>query len=300
MHVKLEKIRFDERLQNRVNIDQDTVKEYAEAIESASPFPAVTVFFDGSDYWLADGFHRFHAHNRLGILEINADVRNGDLRDAILFSVGVNATHGLKRSNADKRKAVFTLLNDDEWKQLSDREIARLCSVSHNFVSELRKQYVSSDDRCDDKKRTVTRNGKTYEQDTSNIGKSKVSQEKNTNTNNDESSESDERGEFEQETESGVSDIEQINAELSHEIVLLENENQKLRDAIATSQLPETEIQSAEEIISELRAELSNIKIKLQAVTDSRDSYLRENAMLKEQCKRQAAQLKRMGVKNNA
>lgn len=88
--------------------------------------------------------------------------------------------------------------------------------------------------------------------------------------------------------------------ELSDMAIDLEEENQNLRDAIAVNQLPESEIQSAEEIISELRAELSNIKIKLQAVTDSRDSYLRENAMLKDQCKRQAAQLKKMGVKNNA
>lgn len=88
--------------------------------------------------------------------------------------------------------------------------------------------------------------------------------------------------------------------ELSDMAIDLEEENQNLRDAIAVNQLPESEIQSAEEIISELRAELSNIKIKLQAVTDSRDSYLRENTMLKEQCKRQAAQLKKMGVKNNA
>ena len=32
-----------------------------------------------------------------------------------LHSVGANATHGLRRSNADKRRAVVLLLEDEEW-----------------------------------------------------------------------------------------------------------------------------------------------------------------------------------------
>ena len=89
--------------------------------------------------------------------------------------------------------------------------------------------------------------------------------------------------------------------ELSYEIGALEEENQRLRDSIATGMLPDSaEIQTAEEIIKDLRNEVSHLKIKLQAVTDSRDSYLRENSMLKDQCKRQASQLKKMGVANNA
>jgi len=34
--------------------------------------------------------------------------------DAVFNSVGANAEHGLRRTNADKRRAVLTLLNDDE------------------------------------------------------------------------------------------------------------------------------------------------------------------------------------------
>ena len=56
----------------------------------------------------------------------------------MLYSVGANATHGLPRSNADKRRAVETLLRDDEWAQWSDSEIARRAAVSQPFVGKVR------------------------------------------------------------------------------------------------------------------------------------------------------------------
>jgi len=104
-----------------------------------------------------------------------------------------------------------------------------------------------------------------------------------------------------QEAESILSDIEQINKELSHEIVSLEEENQKLRDAISAGQLPDAvEIQTAEEIIIDLRKQVKNLQIELQAVKESRDKCKQEIISLKSQCASQAKQLKRLGVANNA
>lgn len=76
---------------------------------------------------------------------IACEVRPGSIRDAILHSAGANATHGLRRSNADKRRAVLILIEDEEWSKWADREIARRCAVSHDFVSRLR-SLLSSDD----------------------------------------------------------------------------------------------------------------------------------------------------------
>ena len=70
-----------------------------------------------SSYWLADGFHRYHAHKQAGLDDIRVDLRQGNLREAILYSVGANAHHGLRRSNEDKRRAVLRLLEDPEWEQ---------------------------------------------------------------------------------------------------------------------------------------------------------------------------------------
>lgn len=168
--IKISKISYDGSTQSRVAINESVVADYAEAMTAGTVLPPVTLFFDGSDYWLADGFHRYHAHKKIGALEIDADVRNGTKRDAVLFSVGANGTHGLQRTNADKRRAVETLLADDEWSQWSDREIARQCSVGNQLVGDVRRAIcVNHTDAPIARK--VERNGKTYEQNTAKIGK---------------------------------------------------------------------------------------------------------------------------------
>jgi len=96
--------------------------------------------------WLADGFHRFLAPRAAGLSEFPADVRPGTERDALLFSISCNGTHGLPRTNTDKHQAVTLLLADAQWSQLSDREIARRCQVSHKFVQEVRRS-ASGDGR---------------------------------------------------------------------------------------------------------------------------------------------------------
>jgi hypothetical protein len=78
-------------------------------------FPPPVVFQDKQRrYWLADGFHRYHAAVGLELKVIECVVHAGELRDAILYSCGANAAHGLRRTNADKRQAVTKLINDDE------------------------------------------------------------------------------------------------------------------------------------------------------------------------------------------
>lgn len=138
MQIELSKIAFDEGTQARARLDDTTVAAYAELMTEGGTLPPVTVFFDGSAYWLADGYHRVFAHRKIGALKIDADVKTGGRRDAVLYAVGANATHGLPRTAADKRKAVATLLADDEWSQWSDREIARRCSVGPHLVAKVR------------------------------------------------------------------------------------------------------------------------------------------------------------------
>lgn len=135
--------------QMRAALSNDTVSEYRDALLEGAVLPPIVVFYDGSDYWLADGFHRVAAHRQaygtpgsayrdLSKPEIAADVRAGTRRDAVLYAAQANASHGLRRTNADKQRAVRALLEDPEWSQWSDGEIARKCAVSQPFVSSLR------------------------------------------------------------------------------------------------------------------------------------------------------------------
>lgn len=140
MRIALDLIRLEGGTQSRIAIDDAVVAEYAETYREHGPdaLPAVTVFFDGTSYWLADGFHRTLGACRAGLHDIDVDLRHGTQREAILWSVGANSSHGLRRTNADKRKAVQTLLTDAEWGRWSDSAIARACGVSHHTVTAVR------------------------------------------------------------------------------------------------------------------------------------------------------------------
>ena len=137
--VALVEIRTDGGTQPRTELNQEIIAEYAELLTQGAQFPAISVYFDGVNYWLADGFHRYWAAQQANA-ELEIEVIHGSQRDAILHSVGANANHGLRRNNEDKRKAVTTLLLDEEWCQWSDRAIARQCQVTQPFVSKLRNQ----------------------------------------------------------------------------------------------------------------------------------------------------------------
>lgn len=136
--INVKAIRIDGGTQSRVEIDNSIVAEYADAIRAKVAFPPMVVFHDGADYWLADGFHRWHAYNAAGKASAEVDVRAGTVRDAVLFSLGANGAHGLRRTNADKRKAVESMLADPEWSAWSDHKIADVCGVSQPFVSGIR------------------------------------------------------------------------------------------------------------------------------------------------------------------
>ncbi|MBK9122788.1 MAG: ParB-like nuclease domain-containing protein [Chloroflexi bacterium] len=104
MHVlTLDFIRLDGGTQTRVGIEQAIVADYAEQMAAGAVFPPVIVFHDGTDHWLADGFHRVEAAKQAGCAEIAADIRDGSKRDAVLFSVSANAAHGLRRAHSGPR-----------------------------------------------------------------------------------------------------------------------------------------------------------------------------------------------------
>ena len=139
-------IQIDRGTQFRARLNDDRVREYSEMFGAACEWPFDTpceVFFDGSEYYLVDGFHRYHAARTAGFDGIVCNVRTGTLRDAIKFALGANAKHGLHRSNEDKRKAVAFVLADKEWSKLSSRMVAEMCGVSPAFVDANRKPVAN-------------------------------------------------------------------------------------------------------------------------------------------------------------
>lgn len=127
-----------EETQAREKMNNATVKAYRELMEDGTKFPPLDVFKDGGSYILADGFHRLQAMLDAGIGKCDVRVREGGKREAILFSLSANSSHGLQRTTKDKQRAVHALLTDEEWKKCSDREIAKHAGVSNVMVSKYR------------------------------------------------------------------------------------------------------------------------------------------------------------------
>lgn len=124
-------------LQTRAALNEDTVADYAEAMERGDKFPAVTVFSDGAEYYLADGFHRVEALRRIGKKAVVADLQNGDFKAALLYALKANSTHGLRRTNADKRHALEMAWNAREelfGGEPSNALLAETCGVTRQWV----------------------------------------------------------------------------------------------------------------------------------------------------------------------
>lgn len=142
-------IRRDGGTQIRAGLDEDTVQEYTDLIKAGAKFPPVGVYQEGplqegTPFWLWDGFHRVEAYSRAGVERIKVEFRSGTRRDALRAACGANADHGLKRSNADKRRAVETFLSDPEWQQWSDGAIAKEANVSRQTVTNIRGELAIS------------------------------------------------------------------------------------------------------------------------------------------------------------
>lgn len=140
----LDAVSLDADCQPRAEINQIVVDDYAASIASGAVLPPVVVFFDGVHYWLADGFHRWHSHRKAGRDKIACEVHNGTLEEARWFSYSVNQTHGVRRSNDDKAKAVKAALRHPNGVGKSDEQIAEHVGVDHKTVGRYRRELEST------------------------------------------------------------------------------------------------------------------------------------------------------------
>ena len=138
--LKLDQLRTDGGVRCRIDRAEDelTIKDYSEAMkDNEERFPPVKARFDGTDYWLWDGFLRLEATRKAKLETIEVEVTRGTKQDAKEDAIGANTNHGLPRTNADKREAVSRALKNEKWIEWSRREIAKYCNVSHPLVNKM-------------------------------------------------------------------------------------------------------------------------------------------------------------------
>ena len=256
MKLELKKIRLDGGTQPRHFVNEDVVGEYSEQMLEEVNFPPVEVFYDGANYYLADGFHRYFATKKAGFLDIEANVHEGTRRDAVLYSVGANSAHGLRRTNDDKRKAVMVLLEDLEWSEWSDKEIARRCNVSAMTVGRIKKSLSLETTEV----KYTDKHG-----NTSTMKKPEVVNLKP--------------------LEKMIEPEDDKLQELAVANQDLAEENAKLLDRLALQNMAgsEEEKNAAAETIAELRAQVKALEAELRAVKVSRDQLQSTNAEMVKQ-----------------
>ena len=252
--IELKKIRLDGGTQPRAKISEEMVSRLTEVLLNGGKMKEdPTVFFDGKEYWLADGFHRYHANKRAGYTEMKCNLILGTKREAWIYSRGANSDHGMPRTSEEIRGSVISCLDDIELCDLSDRKIADICKCSPMTVGRVKKSLD-----LERPAKVMTKNGKMM--DTANIGtKVKAAPEPEPEYTHDDR-------------------LSELATEHQHAL----EENNKLRDRLAINALPDAEEAKAEieETIDGLRSQVSSLELELRAVTQSRNDYQQKNSDL--------------------
>lgn len=172
--LKISEIQTESDIHGRVQLCDRTVHLFAELFSRGTKFPPIVIFYDGKQYWLSDGFHRYYAAKVRGHYKVACHIKSGTYSDAKLYAASANRCPGcMKRTNADKRKSVMIFLRHPQYSEWSDREIAEQCGVSSPLVGKIRKELLSGNNSSKPQRnsRIARRNGVYYTIDTSNIGR---------------------------------------------------------------------------------------------------------------------------------
>lgn len=280
MHINLDKIRIDCDTQGREKNIPEKIDEYAEKMLMGEVFDPAIVYYDGREYYLSDGFHRYFANKKIGSPGMDCEVREGLLRDAQFYAIKANNTHGMPPNNADKRMNVIKMLNDFEWGMMTQLEIAKQCGCTQQTVSKIKQELFSPKSEASNTKT----DSKPLADKKSDAENKKAEAEKNKADEDKNKADEDRAHEL---------------IQLEDAVVTLEEENQQLSDRLAVAAMDGTdeEKKMAESIISGLRAEISMMEMEMKAVKQSRDSFQSENAQLKKQIASLMNKIKKMETK---
>ena len=172
--VKISDVRIDGDTQSRDEMDASWIQDIVNNLKHDIVYDPIEARFDGTDYWLSDGFHRYFAYKQLNVKEIEVSYLEGTQFDAQVDSYSANAKHGRIRTRADKEKAVRSALKNPLTKDKSNYEIAKICQVSQPFVAGI-KNPDAKKKQAEDKIKHVQKKAKELE-DTTNL----ISTEKTT------------------------------------------------------------------------------------------------------------------------
>ena len=104
-------------------------------IEPTRSCSALKACFDGTDYWLFDGYHRLEAMRRLGFNTCLVQIYNGSRRDAFRRYI----KDKLRCAHTKTFKHCIQILAEDQaWSNFDTSELARLFDRKQVFFKSVR------------------------------------------------------------------------------------------------------------------------------------------------------------------
>lgn len=149
--IKISDIEVRPGMQVRVEVDQDTVDEYAQHLDDGGELEPIHVFENEpakngdasrAPYYGADCYHRLAAHQKAERTKILAFIHQGEEFEALEMAIRNNCHHGLRMGRADKYKAVKMALENKVLRRKSNKYLAQMCGVSPTFVQRFREGKI--------------------------------------------------------------------------------------------------------------------------------------------------------------
>ena len=117
-------------------LGEQIVAAHIREIEPTRSCSALKACFDGTDYWLFDGYHRLEAMRRIGFNTCLVQIYNGSRRDAFRRYI----KDKLRCAHTKTFKHCIQILSEDqEWSNLDAIELARLFDRKQAFFKVVQK-----------------------------------------------------------------------------------------------------------------------------------------------------------------
>ncbi len=131
MKIKVDSVVFREDLYPRIETSAVTVQKYAEDLDVLPPIKV------NQHHELIDGWHRWTAHKKNEVAEIDAEIiETSSDSDLLEKAIETNATHGLQLSQNDKRDMARKIYNGTSERERDEKkkQLAKILSVSDRTI----------------------------------------------------------------------------------------------------------------------------------------------------------------------
>lgn len=149
--LKLSDIEIRPDMQVRVELDQDTVDEYAQHLDDGGELEPIHVFENDPPkngdapkppVFAVDAHHRIGAYLKAERTKIPAFIHRGEEFEALEMAIQRNCHHGLRMGRQDKYKAVKMAIENAVLRRKSNKYLAQLCGVSPTFIARFREGKI--------------------------------------------------------------------------------------------------------------------------------------------------------------